>query len=107
MEDPDKKEQLKHDIVFISNDISERIHEEREHFKTGCERVKKLNVFAYKQTRDHHRRQHEVKSKVGKNSEKADNSANWKMVTIASEQAPAIMNEQCCIAKTRTCEMSH
>ena len=64
------------DIDFIPKDIDEIIQEERRHHKAGCERVKRLNEFAFARARDQDRRLQEVKSNVGNNLEKARNSAN-------------------------------
>ena len=75
VEDLVKKEKFKHDIESISKDIHERIQKEREDHKAGCERVKTLNEFALKRIRDQDRRLQEVKSKVGNNLKKAQNSS--------------------------------
>ena len=65
VEDPDKEEKLKHCIESISKDIDGRTQEERGQYKAGCERVKKLNEFAFKRSRDQDLRLQDVKSKVG------------------------------------------
>ena len=76
MEEPDEKEKLKHCVESISKDINGRTQEEQGQHKAGCEHVKNPNEFALKRARDQDRRLQEVKSKVGNNLKKAQNSAN-------------------------------
>ena len=78
MERSTKEEQPKRDSECISNDIDERIHEERGQHKTACELAKTHFDLALKQVMNQDRRPEEVKSRVchNCNCKKARNSAN-------------------------------
>ena len=78
MERSTKEEKPKRDSECISNDIDERIHEERGQHKACCELAKTHFALALKQVMNQKRRPEEVKSRVchNYNCKKARNSAN-------------------------------
>ena len=78
MERSTNEDKPNRDIDCISNDIDERIHEERGQHKACCELAKTHFDLALKQVMNQDRRPEEVKSRVchNCNCKKARNSAN-------------------------------